>query len=62
MRLVALTGWGQEEDHRHTSEAGFDCHLTKPTNPDDLERLLAEFAKEAWGATERRPASFRSTF
>lgn len=24
MRLVALTGWGQEEDRRHTSEAGFD--------------------------------------
>lgn len=46
VRLVALTGWGQEEDHRHTSEAGFDRHLTKPTDPDDLQRLLAEFAAE----------------
>ena len=44
VRLVALTGWGQEEDHRRTSEAGFDYHLTKPTSPDDLERLLAEIA------------------
>ena len=46
LRLVALTGWGQEEDRRHTSEAGFDYHLTKPTNPEELERLLAEFANE----------------
>jgi PAS domain S-box-containing protein len=46
MRLVALTGWGQEEDRQHTSEAGFDRHLTKPTNPEELERLLAEFATE----------------
>jgi CheY-like chemotaxis protein len=46
MRLVALTGWGQEEDRRHSSEAGFDCHLTKPTDPADLERLLAEFATD----------------
>jgi CheY-like chemotaxis protein len=38
MRLVALTRWGQEEDRRHTSEAGFDYHLTKPTDPEELER------------------------
>jgi DNA-binding response OmpR family regulator len=46
MRLVALTGWGQEMDRRHTSEAGFDYHLTKPTAPEELERLLAQFAME----------------
>ena len=46
-RLVALTGWGQEEDRRQTSEAGFAYHLTKPTDPEELERLLAEFATEA---------------
>jgi PAS domain S-box-containing protein len=46
MRLVALTGWGQEVDRRHTSEVGFDYHLTKPTAPEELERLLAQFAKE----------------
>ncbi len=43
-RLVALTGWGQAEDRRQTEEAGFDRHLTKPTDPKTLERLLAEFA------------------
>ena len=46
MRLVALTGWGQEEDHRRTSEAGFDYHLTKPTSPEELERLLTGFATD----------------
>ena len=29
--LVALTGWGQEEDRRRTKEAGFDLHLVKPS-------------------------------
>jgi CheY-like chemotaxis protein len=42
--LVALTGWGQEEDRRNTSEAGFDYHLTKPTAPEELEGVLATFA------------------
>ncbi len=45
-RLVALTGWGQEDDRRRTSEAGFDHHLTKPTDPEELEGLLARFARE----------------
>lgn len=45
-RLVALTGWGQAGDRRETAEAGFDYHLTKPTDPDTLERLLAKFAAE----------------
>ncbi|HJR59831.1 MAG TPA: ATP-binding protein [Vicinamibacterales bacterium] len=45
-RLVAMTGRGQEEDRRRTAAAGFDCHLTKPTNPEELEKLLAEFAAE----------------
>jgi two-component system CheB/CheR fusion protein len=41
-RLVALTGYGQEEDQRRAREAGFDIHLTKPADPETLERLLAE--------------------
>jgi two-component system, sensor histidine kinase len=40
--LVALTGYGQEEDQRRAREAGFDVHLTKPADPERLERLLAE--------------------
>jgi signal transduction histidine kinase len=39
--LVALTGYGQEEDRRRALEAGFDHHLVKPVNPDQLQTLLA---------------------
>ncbi len=42
--LIALTGWGQEQDRRRTHEAGFDHHLVKPTDLRQLERLLAETA------------------
>ncbi len=38
--LVALTGYGQEEDRRRAVEAGFHHHLTKPTSIDQLVRLL----------------------
>ena len=40
--LVALTGWGQEDDRRRSREAGFDRHLVKPVDPEELERLLGE--------------------
>jgi signal transduction histidine kinase len=40
VRLVALTGWGQDEDRRRTSDAGFDEHLTKPVDPAVLARVL----------------------
>ncbi len=43
--LVALTGWGQENDRRRSSEAGFDYHLTKPLEPRVLNDLLLEVAK-----------------
>ena len=39
--LIAATGWGQEEDRRRTAEAGFNYHLTKPVELDELRRLLA---------------------
>ena len=38
--LVALTGWGQEEDKARAREAGFDHHLTKPAEPEMLERMI----------------------
>lgn len=38
--LVALTGWGQEEDRRRTKEAGFDLHLTKPIDFTILTEVL----------------------
>jgi hypothetical protein len=39
--LVAMTGWGQDEDHRKSREAGFAHHLVKPFEPAVLEKLLA---------------------
>jgi signal transduction histidine kinase/ActR/RegA family two-component response regulator len=42
VRLVALTGWGQDEDKRRSREAGFDHHLTKPPEPETLDHLIAE--------------------
>jgi len=42
--LVAVTGWGQDEDKQRALEAGFDHHLTKPIEPDQLERLLQSIA------------------
>jgi signal transduction histidine kinase len=40
VRLVAVSGWGSEEDRRKSQEAGFDNHLTKPVEPSQLEELL----------------------
>jgi signal transduction histidine kinase len=39
--LVAVTGYGQDEDRRRAEEAGFDAHLVKPTDPAVLHELLA---------------------
>jgi len=38
--MVALTGWGMEEDRRRTGEAGFEHHLVKPVVPDQLREIL----------------------
>lgn len=40
--IIALTGWGQEEDRRQSRDAGFDGHLVKPINHNALLELLAE--------------------
>ena len=39
--LVALTGYGQEEDRQHAEEAGFNMHLVKPVDLDVLQRILS---------------------
>ncbi|HEV7518720.1 MAG TPA: hybrid sensor histidine kinase/response regulator, partial [Thermoanaerobaculia bacterium] len=44
--LVALTGYGQEEDRRRTREAGFDHHFVKPIAPQTLRHLLADWSKQ----------------
>ena len=38
-RLIALTGWGQEQDKRMAAQAGFDEHWTKPVDPSRLQQL-----------------------
>ena len=40
MTLIAVTGWGQDDDKRRSREAGFNLHITKPLDPATLERLL----------------------
>lgn len=46
-RIVALTGWGSAQDRQRTAAAGFDAHFTKPFDPDELERFVAQVAAEA---------------
>jgi DNA-binding response OmpR family regulator len=40
MRLIAVTGWGQEDDRAKSREAGFDEHLTKPVDPEVLMGVI----------------------
>lgn len=40
--IVALTGWGQDDDRRKSVQAGFDAHLVKPVDPDALQRTLRQ--------------------
>ena len=42
--LIALTGFGQEEDRRRAVDAGFDHHLVKPVDPEVVRGLLAAAA------------------
>lgn len=42
IRIIALSGWSQDEDRRKTRDAGFDDHLAKPVDPAELERVLAQ--------------------
>jgi CheY-like chemotaxis protein len=44
VRIIAVTGWGQESDRAKSRAAGFDGHLVKPAQLADLERLLGELA------------------
>lgn len=53
MILIALTGWGQQQDRRRTQEAGFDAHLTKPVNYDAIMSLLTNLANSAGAAASQ---------
>lgn len=45
--LVALTGYGEQQDRDRAQEVGFDHHLVKPIDPDSLQKLLATSRKPA---------------
>jgi CheY-like chemotaxis protein len=47
--LIAITGWGKEEDKRRAAEAGFDHHLTKPVELQAIVELLARHSAESAG-------------
>jgi CheY-like chemotaxis protein len=43
-RLIAVTGYGSEDDRQRALASGFDHHLTKPADPDQVMALLASCA------------------
>lgn len=45
MFLIAVTGWGQDEDRQRSSEVGLNVHMVKPVEPAALERLFAELRR-----------------
>lgn len=47
LRLIAVTGWGQEEDKQRAFAAGFDAHLTKPVDSAAVSALLTNEAETA---------------
>jgi signal transduction histidine kinase/ActR/RegA family two-component response regulator len=50
VRLVAVTGWGQDGDRARARDAGFDAHLTKPAEPDLLLSVLRDESESLSGA------------
>jgi len=54
--LIALTGWGQQQDRQRTQAAGFDAHLTKPVNYDAIMEILAKLSAGPTVAASREPA------
>jgi PAS domain S-box-containing protein len=48
--LIALTGYGRDEDRARTQAAGFDLHLVKPVDPEALQGVVARFAPESRAA------------
>ena len=47
--MIAITGWGQETDRQRARDAGFDRHLVKPVDPDELSEVLGSFGQGTAG-------------
>jgi PAS domain S-box-containing protein len=58
-RIIAVTGWGQEEDRRRTRQMGFELHLAKPVDAEALKELLTDPASDGSGKG-LRPAVSRA--
>ena len=56
MYLVALTGWGQEDDRRRSEDAGFNRHLVKPVQSAVLMKQLASITAERGDQLENAKA------
>ena len=52
MVLIAVTGWGQEEDRQKAREAGFNGHIIKPVDHAELMNLLASLSERAGQITK----------
>jgi CheY-like chemotaxis protein len=57
--LVAITGWGQPEDKRRAMAAGFDRHLTKPVDIEDVRAVLASIQSAVWPQSAPRTLAQR---
>jgi PAS domain S-box-containing protein len=51
LRLIAVTGYGQDSDRRRASEAGFDAHLVKPVSIERLQRVITELCAASSAAS-----------
>lgn len=54
--LIAITGWGQDEDRARTQQAGFDVHFTKPVDPRSIIDAMDMWARQVGAQYRREPA------
>jgi signal transduction histidine kinase/PAS domain-containing protein/ActR/RegA family two-component response regulator len=54
--LIAVTGWGQEEDRRHSAGAGFDAHLVKPVGREHLLHVLGQLVQRRRSLSPDEPS------
>ncbi|OWQ47516.1 hypothetical protein CDL60_08800 [Roseateles noduli] len=60
VQIVALTGWGQEEDQRRATAAGFDAHLTKPVDFTSLALIAARASQASTASAATKSAELRA--
>jgi CheY-like chemotaxis protein len=58
--LVALTGYGREQDRRRALAAGFQHHVIKPADPEAINTLLLQLGRRSVAASEESPTTQRS--